>query len=38
MSRRTIIAIVITLIAVVPLGYLAHSIDIVGLARSMHGN
>lgn len=38
MSRRTIITIVVTPIAVVLLGYLAHSIDIVGLARSLHGS
>lgn len=37
MSRRTIITIVLTLLAVVLLGYLAHSLDIVGALRALHG-
>jgi len=36
MSRRTIIIIVVV-IALAGLGYLAHTFDLLGLAKSIHG-
>lgn len=37
MSRRTIITIIVVVLALTGLGYLAHSFDLLGLARSIHG-
>ena len=37
MSRRTIITIALTLLALLLLGYLAHSLNIVGALRALHG-
>jgi len=35
--RRTLVIIVVTILALAGLGYLAHTFDLVGLARSLHG-
>jgi hypothetical protein len=37
MSRRTLVIIIIV-IALAVLGYLAHTFDLLGLAKAVHGN
>ena len=37
MSRRTIIIIVAVVLALAGLGYFAHTFDLLGLAKSVHG-
>lgn len=37
MSRRTIVTIVAVVIIVAGLAYLAHTFDLLGLAKSIHG-
>jgi hypothetical protein len=37
MTRRTVVIVLLVLIAIGLVGYAAHTLDLVGLARSMHG-
>ena len=37
MTRRTVFTALVVLITIGLVGYAAHTLDLVGLARSMHG-
>ena len=37
MTRRTVLTALVVLIAIGLAGYAAHSLDLVGVARSLHG-
>ena len=37
MTRRTIIVIITVVLVLAALGYLAHTYDLLGLAKSIHG-
>lgn len=37
MTRRTVLTALVVLIAIGLAGYAAHNLDLVGVARSMHG-